>query len=94
MRTIAQECLDHGRYGFIISANWFFQEMDREIPALSPCPFPEPERTPWLNACGKGVLNGKNWPGGQRTSAGPILCRFLEKCPDYFPKTGYDDKRL
>jgi hypothetical protein len=39
---------------------------------------PEHGRIPWLAACGKGDLNGKNWPSGQRTSAGPILCRSLK----------------
>jgi hypothetical protein len=38
VRTFAQECLDHGRDGLIISTDWLFQEMDREIPALSPSP--------------------------------------------------------
>jgi hypothetical protein len=54
-------------------------------PALSPYPFPEPGWIPWLNAYGKGVLNGKKWMSGQKASAHPFLCRFLEKCPNSRP---------
>jgi hypothetical protein len=62
----------------MISTNWLFQEMDGEMPALSPFPFPERGRIAWLNACGKEVLNGKNWPGGQRTSAGQFCAGSLK----------------
>jgi hypothetical protein len=27
-------------------------------------------------------LNGKKWMSGQKASAHPFLCRFLEKCPN------------
>ena len=65
----------------------------RENSGPIPFPFPEPGRNPWLNACGKVVLNGKNWPGGQRTSAGPILCRFCKNVRTPVQRPGFLRRR-
>jgi hypothetical protein len=46
---------------------------------------PEKRSITWVNACGKGVLNGKKWMSGRFLSAHPFLCRFLEKCPNSRP---------
>jgi hypothetical protein len=73
--------------------DWLLQIKRVKYPGPYPCPFslrhaarPEQRCISCLNACGEGVLNGKKKMSGQKASAHPFLCRFLEKCPNYCPK--------
>ncbi len=43
---------------------------------------PEPGQNPWLNACGKGVMNGKNWIERSKNIRQANFVPVLLKCPN------------